>query len=370
MNAKRSLKSVVDILFAMKPKRKAPEKPKRILVLMCNYIGDTFWAMQAIPLLRRKWPAAETEIWAGVKPQSAALLNALVPNEHVIPLKYVLSDRKREPFSWRGFARELAEVRDKRFDIVLDLTFNRFSAIFSWLSAAKFTAGCDTADEFSALYDLQTSHLAYEGKHLALRPLAVTAAFAGLETPEETPVPKPPIPRIQPAELRRKLCIPELAKVAALFPGAGWESKRWTVEKFHEVAGLLKEKGFVVVAAGAPSEKELCEKTVAGIEGGVALNGTLDESITLITTSSAVVANDSLPAHLAAAFGVETAIVFCSSNPEMAAIGPAVRVLRCPCEFSAKPSKQHCAIFPATSCAKPQWMAIDAKTVVAALEKN
>jgi len=364
---KSLLKSLVRASSFWVPSRPMLREPKRILLLMCNYLGDTLWAVQAAAIAKRRWPDAE--IWAAVKPQSSAILPGFVREDRVLLLSNVLSDRTREPFSLPGFLEELKEVRALRFDIVLDLTFNRFSAIFSRLSGARFIAGCEDADEFGSLYDLSVSSSLYAGRHLALRPLALAHALAGSSfNPDELPVPAPPAVKVPATEILSSLSLPASAKIALLLPGAGWESKRWPAERFAEAALALERAGFHVVAAGAPHDEALCRKAIASLKGGGVFIRPFEDFVSLLPLCSVAVSNDSGPGHLAAAFGVRLAAVFCSSSVEFGRpLGRSVFCFRPECPLAPKPGVQHCGIFPSTCCGRAQWMSVSAKDVVAAL---
>ena len=60
---KKTIQSLLKLLAVLAGKtlsrKPLPDSPKRILLLMCHWIGDTFWAMQIIPALRKRYPDAE-----------------------------------------------------------------------------------------------------------------------------------------------------------------------------------------------------------------------------------------------------------------------------------------------------------------------
>ena len=65
-----------------------PARPRRILLLTCHYLGDTFWAMQVIPALRQHYPDAELHV--GCKDFSVDLFHGLLPPARVHTVNSVL----------------------------------------------------------------------------------------------------------------------------------------------------------------------------------------------------------------------------------------------------------------------------------------
>ena len=89
--------------------KKLPESPQTILLVMCHWLGDTFWAMQCIPALQKKYPNAR--IYAAVKPFSVSLFHGLLPPENVLIFKGIVSDRTREKFCMTTFRQNLKTAR-------------------------------------------------------------------------------------------------------------------------------------------------------------------------------------------------------------------------------------------------------------------
>ncbi len=105
---------------------------------------------------------------------------------------------------------------------------------------------------------------------------------------------------------------------AVIHPGASATSRRWPVERFAEVARTLAGgHGWRIVAAGAGEDAARAEAVVAGLGPcGLSLAGDLDlgELAALIAAAPLLIANNSGPAHLAAAVGTPVVDVYAMTN--------------------------------------------------------
>lgn len=117
-----------------------------------------------------------------------------------------------------------------------------------------------------------------------------------------------------------------------IHPGAGSRRKRWALDRFVALGGVLKDAdvGSVVFLIG-PAEADLVselKERVAGKPVDVRFTDDLDDVAGLMIRARGFVGNDSGVAHLAAFMGVPTVAVFGPSDPRRwAPVGEAVRVV-------------------------------------------
>jgi ADP-heptose:LPS heptosyltransferase len=110
-----------------------------------------------------------------------------------------------------------------------------------------------------------------------------------------------------------------------IHPGASAASRRWPAERFGAVARALTEQGLAVVLSGGPHELALVDSVlrsasatsrpalpVISLAGGL----TLGELAALIDGACVLVANNSVPAHLAAALGTPVVNLYALTNPQ------------------------------------------------------
>ena len=117
-------------------------------------------------------------------------------------------------------------------------------------------------------------------------------------------------------------------RLAMLVPGGAFGlSKCWPAERFGELAGRLVDDGYEVIVSCAPNEQErkIAEQVCRGSR--VELHNLADENISvgelkeLVRRCSLMVANDTGPCHIAAAFGVPLVTIFGPTDPRWTATG-------------------------------------------------
>ena len=340
-------------VLALSNRKAPPRDPRRILLVAGGYLGDTFWALQTVPMLKTAYPEAEIHI-AG-RPFLRVLANGLVPDERIHEVA-VVSDRTRESYSFGKLKRDAAALRDKLHpDLIFDLMCNRYSAWFCH-HLKSYAVGMDIAEEALPLYSFCAKRDLIPSVHLAYRPRSIVKQFLGqADLPDLELV--PPVPRKTRAEILAELNLESSDRIVMLIPGAGWAAKRWDTEKFHLLARNLSEQGFRVILSGAPDEAEICSGIADGIPGVRTLCDSLSDAVSLLPHCRAVAGNDSGVVHLAAAFGVRTVTMFCQTNPVFCGpLGKQSLILRAACPHAPKEGEHFCRGGPRLTCERPERM--------------
>ncbi len=112
---------------------------------------------------------------------------------------------------------------------------------------------------------------------------------------------------------------------AIIFPGARNERKRWSTDRFAEIADYLSDKyGLKILIAGSHLEKKLSNKIIYEARhtdiNDLTGKTTLSEITRLISRANLVVSNDTFAAHLAIA--VNTKIVYLLTGDHFGRFGP------------------------------------------------
>lgn len=98
-------------------------------------------------------------------------------------------------------------------------------------------------------------------------------------------------------------------KYGVLHPFASAPEKRWSAERFCELARYLHLWNIEPVFLASPADD------VTPFQAHRVFQGTLAEAKAVLSKASLFVGNDSGPAHVAAAFGVPSVVLFSTSNP-------------------------------------------------------
>ncbi len=289
----------------------------RIAILACHWIGDTYWAMQVMPALRRRFPDREFTVLA--KPHCLDLWAGHIRPQRRIALPEVISDRRRERTSWKAIAAAAQRLREMNFDLVIDLTGNRYSAAFAFLLRPKCSVGFG-GDELGWLHSHNIRDAQRPGRHLSERPFRVIAPLLGGEFAYSRPLLGPQTDH-DPRQVLREMGLWRLPYYV-LAPGAGWAAKQWPAGKFHALAMALAQTGVAVVVAGSAAEAPLCAAVADGVWGATVITGEpLGKIVPLIQAARGVAGNDSGIVHLAAGSGVPTAAIFTGAT-DPAICGP------------------------------------------------
>ena len=349
-------------------RRKCTPLPRRIFILASGYLGDTFWAVQTIHILKQKYPDAE--LYFGGKPFISDLCYNLIPEEKQIFIRSVISDRHRETVSFRNIFTESKFVREQiKPDLLIDLVSNRYSALFAFRTGA-YTVGMDCADEFYALYSFCAKQSGISSVHLAERPVSIVKQFLGMSGISELQI-FPPVPRCSKEKIYEKLSLKSDEKLIMLIPGAGWKTKRWNKEHFITLGKILTEHGYRIILSGSPAEEALCNEISRGIKNSIVLCNSLAETISLLPHCKAAVGNDSGVAHLAASYGIKVFILYCQTNPEFCgALGADTHYFRAVCPHTPGKGEHFCHGIPTLNCTRSERMAIDPEPIAAELIKQ
>jgi heptosyltransferase-1 len=288
--------------------------PQRILIIKPSAIGDVVHTLPILNLVRKKWPAAKIS-WL-VTPACAGLLEGHPQLDEVI-----LFDRKRlgsiwrRPWLWMELRRFTRGLRERRFDLVIDLQGLFRSGWLARETRAPVRVGFANARELAWIFYTHRVPIETMEQHAVSRYLKV-ARFIGCDdrpvefvfatTDEDTKYAEELI------RAGKNVC-PTTLGYAVLLPGTNWLTKRWPVERFAGLVAPLRERGLACVVAGGPDAVEMAKQ----IPGTIDVTGrtSLRQLTALLERAALVVANDSGPMHIAAALGRPLVTPFGPTNP-------------------------------------------------------
>jgi heptosyltransferase-1 len=303
-------------------------KIARVLIVRLSAMGDVIHTLPAVHLLRRAFPHAFIgwlieERWAELlcAPGSSrrgprSPLRPLVDEVHSVNLKAW----GKSPFSIATLQRAATvwnDVRDARYDAVVDLQGAIRSAVLARLSGARAVYGAAEPRESPASL-WYTRKVVTRGRHVIEQNLSVAEALVGSEMrhPAEDVTCDLPHDPVTEARIEEELAQLHVRDFAILNPGAGWGAKRWPAERYGEVARRLAEVGICPLVNYGPGEEDLFRAVLAA-SGGRArpMQGSVTELIALTRRARIFIGGDTGPLHLAAALRVPVVAIFGPTDP-------------------------------------------------------
>ncbi len=261
----------------------------KILIIKPSALGDIVQALPVLTGLKRHWPEAEID-WV-VNDSLRALLDGHPCLRHTI-----LYPRRR----WTGLHR-LPEIRrwglrlrDERYDMTIDLQGLLRSGLMTWAAASPRRLGLMSAREGARNF---YNELVQDD--------AISASERYLTCLEHLGIP----PRPHDFQLRSRAPLPaELDRFTdyiALHPYSRWRTKLWPWRYYQDLVDTMPDRRFVVVGEGPWFPLHAPGRLID-------LRGKLDipTLVTVLERAHSVLSTDSGPAHIAAALGRPTLVLF------------------------------------------------------------
>jgi predicted lipopolysaccharide heptosyltransferase III len=283
------------------------EQVRKVLLVRLRSIGDTVLATPSVFALKRFLPNVEVDIL--VEDWVAPVLENHPHIDRVLVLE-------RGGLMTR--AHTARELRAANYDVVYNLHGGTTATFLTRATGARHRVGYKTY-QYAGLHNYQApSPLLLWGQqktHSVEQQLALLGW---------TGVPVTDRPRtqlgVQPeaAEaVNERLAAAGLTdrKTALIHPAAAFATKQWATENFSRVAEFLADRGLAPVAIAAPHENAVLDTLMAEASVPIeSFNLSLPEVTALAARSQLFVGNDSGIAHIAAAVGTPSVVIFGSSN--------------------------------------------------------
>ena len=295
------------------PKPLAPPRwdwqyARKILLVRVRSIGDTVLATPSAFALKRFLPHAEVDIL--VEDWVAPLLNNHPYIDNVIVL---------ERGGVMARARVARELRSANYDVVYNLHGGTTATFLTRATGAPHRVGFKTYQYAQLHTHKAPSPLLLWGQqraHSVEQQLALLG-WTGVPVTDRPPTSLGVDPEAVEA-INRRLAAAELddLKIALIHPAAAFATKQWASENFARVVEFVAERGFAPVALVAPTESAVLENLLKELSAPIlSFNDlSLPEVTALAARSQLFVGNDSGIAHIAAAVGTPSVVIFGSSN--------------------------------------------------------
>jgi heptosyltransferase II len=295
------------------------EKIKCVVVRGTNWVGDAVMTVPALRALRRLLPRAHitlaTRPWAKGLFADADFIDDLLLYE-------------RPARDLRAVFRQMREWRRRRFDLAV-LFQNAFEAAFIAAGVRVPIRVGYATDNRRALLTHPLALPAWRSeRHEVFYYLNIVAELEQLldganEVLSQEPayaLSVSPERQVAARALLNAKGAQATRKLVALCPGStNSRAKRWPAERYAELADkFIEEAGAQVLLIGAADELEVSLKVQAAMRGRpLLLTGETDlaEAVAILSLADALVTNDTGPAHIAAALGRPTLVIFGPTDP-------------------------------------------------------
>lgn len=287
----------------------------RLLIVKTSSMGDVVHALPVVHDIRRAMPDAQIE-W--LVESSFAGIVRMHPGVHRV---HALNWRRwrRKLFqgdTWRAMRQLRGELREQRFDCVLDLQGLLKSALWGRQALGPLM-GYDRSSAREPLSSMLYTRRAEVPRelHAIERCRRLAAAHLGYTPPTDAPV-----FGIAAGKGAWRLRGPS----AALIPCASRPEKVWPEARWIAVGKRIKAMGlWPLVIWGTEEEQVLAERIAAGCEGDVPPFLNVSDMAALLAETQRVIGLDTGFTHLAAALGRPTIGIYCDHEPGLAGIvGP------------------------------------------------
>ncbi len=305
--------------------------PKRILVVLPTWVGDTVMATPTLRALRLRFPRAHIA-WMGAPAAVATLAGLQWADECFVDpskgggLKGVWGARRR--------------LRQGRFDAAVMLSNAFRVALVCRLGGVGRRIGYDRDGRGWLLTDRVPVPRQPNGRPevvAAIRNYQVLAERLGCDVSDSSMH-----LAVEPADAAAADAILAEAGVDSdkplvlINPGASFgSSKLWPPERFAAVADrLIEQRSAQVVINAAPAEKTIARAVGAAMAGAAAINfadrdNTLGLLKALTARAALMITGDTGPRHIAGALGCPVVTLFGSTDPDWTTLDcPHERIVR------------------------------------------
>ncbi|HUR54105.1 MAG TPA: glycosyltransferase family 9 protein [Gemmataceae bacterium] len=275
--------------------------PRRIALLKPSALGDIVHALPVLSALRRRFP--DSHITWVVNKSYEPLIAGHPDLTDTLAFDrgaFKKGLRRSLAYSW-SFA---AELRRRRFDLVIDLQGLLRTGLMSLASGAPRRVGFANAREGSRSTYTQKVRLPDADRiHAVERYWRVAEALGAGDGPKVFHVPVSPEAKAWAAQQLADLPRP----LVAFAVGSRWLTKRWPTGHFAELAKRAQsEFGGSCLFLGVGDDSPLSLEVMAQLRGparNFCGKTTLPQLAALLASADVMIANDTGPLHLAAALG-------------------------------------------------------------------
>jgi heptosyltransferase-2 len=292
------------------------ESIKRVVVRGTNWVGDSLMTIPALRALRRVLPAAHLTLV--IRPGSKGIFSEAGFIDEVL-----VYDRKNA----LSVVPQVREWKRRKFDLAV-LFQNAFeAALIPFLAGVPLRLGYATESRQALLTHPLPLPEWRSSRHEVFYYLYLVTALEQMLFGSSTVCEAEPDASIQisetrkagAAELLRAYGVSEDDAVVAICPGSiNSRAKRWPADAYAALADRLIDTKRRVLLIGSKEEMDVSQDVTRRMrQQPIVLTGktTLDQLTAVLDRADLIVTNDTGPAHIGAALGRPTIVIFGPTNP-------------------------------------------------------
>ncbi|MFI5124602.1 MAG: glycosyltransferase family 9 protein [Chitinophagales bacterium] len=281
---------------------------QKFLIIQTAFIGDVVLATPIIEKLHAVFPQAQIDFLLR-KGNEPLLLN------HPFLHEVLIWDKKKRKL--QNLFRLILQIRQNRYDKVINLQRFAATGLLTVFSAAKETIGFDK-NPFGLLFSKKIPHIVGEGMNLheTQRNLELIRHFTD---------PSYFRPALYPSEREFDFIKPFTSgKFITVSPASVWFTKQYPADQWVSFIRNIPI-GYRVLLLGGPGDVAVCESIrESAVQGKNGVNQievlagklTFLQSAALMQAAIMNYVNDSAPMHFASAMNAPVTAVYCSTVPE------------------------------------------------------
>ncbi len=289
--------------------------PRNILIINFGQIGDVVLSLPALKAVREKFPDARLTAMIGKSGAEIVEISNFA-DEKIVVDRVKLRDGNKL-VSINKVLKIAADVRRRRFDFVIDLHSLYETNLLGFLSGANHRLYANRENRslgslanFEPKPPREDKRLHLTDHYLnVLKPLGIENAARFIEIQPRTE----DLKKIE--TLFRSF---EGKKLVGLFPGAGNVSRRWSLDKFAELARHLSpDENLQTIVFLGPEETDLRGEIEEKFppETLIVDKLSLTEFIAALSKLSVLISNDTGAIHLSAIVGTKIVLVMDKRAP-------------------------------------------------------
>lgn len=290
-----------------------------ILIVKPSSFGDILHAFPAVELIRQAMPDAHIT-WV-VNDMFVGIVELFPAVDEIVVFRRKRIGELRHCHEIFSF---LCDLRQRKYDVVIDLQGLLRSGLISWFSGARRRVGFRKVREGAHFFYSDRMLLPANLMHAADKNVFLVRSAMAISAELEPPVLAPQHDLVKAARRAfREHGLDDGKPVVAVAPGSRWETKTWPPAFFGRVldAVVSRVPDAQCWMLGSADEREVADQVAASCilanPENLAAETDLQTLVELLRLSTVLLTNDSGPMHLAASLGVPVVALFGPTDAQL-----------------------------------------------------